>query len=232
MRVALVEDSVVVRQSLASALVAAGFEVVAQAGDVAGALEAVAATVPDVVVIDLQLSDSRRDSGLLVAERIAAEHPAVGLLVLSGHADDEFVDRLVGLRPHGRGYALKSNAEGLPAFFEAVRRVGTGRNYLDEEIQERLLTQRREGRGRAGVLRPEAPLAELSPYELRILELISDHAMTNAAIARELKIKVNTVEKRISKIFEKLQFSRPDVADRDRNARVLAALLYQRFTRR
>lgn len=219
MRVVLVDDHVLIRQALAEALTTAGFDVVGQTGSIAETLAIVRRTAPDVAVIDLNLSDARTDSGLIVAEHLARAHPAVGLLILSGYDEDAYVDRLLAIRDTGRGYALKGSRGGIPALLEAIRQVGEGGSYLDDRLRERLAERT-----------PDAPapdpLEGLSPHDLLILRLLSEETLTNEAIARELRVKTNTVEKRITKIFTKLDYNNPGRFGPDRNSRMLAGLIY------
>ena len=79
MRVVLADDAVLFREALASALSAAGFEVVGQAGEAGGLMRLVRTLEPDVAVVDVRMPPTRTTEGLEAAERIRAEHPTVGL---------------------------------------------------------------------------------------------------------------------------------------------------------
>ncbi len=83
MRIALADDSVLVREGIARLLLEAGFDVVGQAGDGEALLDATREHRPDVVIVDIRMPPTHTDEGLRAAETIRAEHGTrVGILVL------------------------------------------------------------------------------------------------------------------------------------------------------
>ena len=83
MRVVVADDSVLLREGVVRLLQEAGFDVVAQAGDAEDLLRKVGAHKPDVAVVDVRMPPSHTDEGLRAAHQIRADHPGVGVLVLS-----------------------------------------------------------------------------------------------------------------------------------------------------
>ena len=95
-RVVLADDAVLLREALASALTAAGFDVVGQADDLDSLLGLVARERPDVVVADVRMPPTHTTEGLEAARRIRAEHPEIAILVLmaEGRSNQAIAQRL------------------------------------------------------------------------------------------------------------------------------------------
>jgi DNA-binding NarL/FixJ family response regulator len=214
-RVVIGEDSVLTREGIARVLAAGGLEVVGHAGDLDGLLTLVAATTPDVAVVDIRMPPSWTDEGLRAAERIRAEHGgAIGVLVLSQHLDARFALRLVTAANGGLGYLLKERVADLEDFVDAVRRVGRGGSIVDPDLVRELLARR-----------DHDVLGGLTAREREVLALMA-RGRTNAAICQQLGIGPKTVEARVNTIFSKLGLE-PAADD---NRRVLAVLAYLRET--
>ena len=90
MRVVVGDDVLLMRQGIVHVLEAGGDEVVGEAGDLSGLLAAVRAHEPDVVIIDIRMPPTHTTEGLQAAERIAADHPGTGILILSQHIEPEY----------------------------------------------------------------------------------------------------------------------------------------------
>ena len=213
MRVVLADDAVLLREALAAALVAAGFDVVGQAGDVDGLFEVLAETEPDVAIVDVRMPPTRTTEGLEAAVRIRAERPGVGILILSSVIETRHVLDLLRDAPEGIGYLLKDRVADLAEFTEAVRRIGSGGSVVDPEVVSTLL-------GRA---RPRGPLDDLTPRERDVLELMAE-GRSNVAIAGRLGLTEKTVEGNVRVILSKLGLE-PAAED---HRRVLAVLTYLR----
>ena len=213
MRVVLADDAVLFREALASALTAAGIDVVGQAGDAAGLLALVASTEPDAAVVDVRMPPTRTTEGLDAAARIRESHPTVGLLILSQNVETRHVLRLLRDTPQGVGYLLKDRVGNLAEFIDALERVGGGGSVVDPEVVATLL-----GRGRA-----RGPLDELTPRERQVLELMAE-GRSNAAIADRLVLTEKTVEGNVRIILSKLGLE-PAAED---HRRVLAVLTFLR----
>jgi DNA-binding NarL/FixJ family response regulator len=211
MRVVLADDSVLLREGIARLLSEAGLEVVAQAGDAADLLRKVNAHRPDVAVVDVRMPPTHTDEGLKAAAEIRERWPETGVLVLSQYVEEAYAVELLAGDAGGIGYLLKDRVADLDRFVESVRRVGTGGSALDPEVVSRLLGRHRR----------DDPLAELTPRERDVLELMAE-GRSNRAIAEGLVVTDRAVEKHVTSIFGKLGL--PPTQDDHR--RVLAVLTY------
>jgi DNA-binding NarL/FixJ family response regulator len=212
-RIVLADDAVLLREALAAALAASGFEVVGQAVDVPGLLELVDRELPDVAVVDVRMPPTHTTEGLEAARRIRAEHPRIAILVLSQYVETRYAVDLIRDDPAGVGYLLKERVMRLGDLTDAVRRVAAGGSVIDPEVVSRLLGRRRS----------HSRLDELTPREREILALMAE-GRSNAAIAERLSLEVRTVEGHVRTIFSKLGLE-PTVED---HRRVLAVLAYLR----
>jgi DNA-binding NarL/FixJ family response regulator len=212
-RVVVAEDSVLLREGIVRLLGEHGFEVVGQAGDAEDLVRKVGAHKPDVAVVDIRMPPTNTDDGLRAALRIRDEHPQTGVLVLSAYVEEAYALELVADSASGLGYLLKDRVADVDGFVDAVRRVATGGSALDPEVVSRLL----------GRTRRDDPLAELTPREREVLELMAE-GRTNAAIAEQLVVTERAVEKHVTSIFGKLGLS-PGAQD---HRRVLAVLTFLR----
>ena len=210
MRVALAEDSVLLREGIARLLSDEGFEVVAQCGDADELLRKLSAAQPEVVILDIRLPPTHTDEGLRAALEIRERHPDVGVLVLSQYVEVGLAMRLLSDSAEGAGYLLKDRITEASAFVEAVRRVADGGSAVDPIIVSTLLSKRRQ----------DDPIESLTPREREVLELMATGS-SNQGIADELVITVRAVEKYVSSIFSKLDL--PSTGSESR--RVLAVLL-------
>lgn len=196
-RVLIVDDHAIVREGIRRVLDGdPGFDVVAEASSAADALEAVAETRPDVVLLDLGLGDV----GGLEALRLLRESDAQPrVLVLSMHDDAEYVRRAVEAGVDG--YLLKDEAE--PAMLRtAVRTVCGGSSYFSATAAATLAAALRPAPERADI---EAdPLAPLTDRELEILRLVAT-GRSNKEMAARLGISRRTVETHRENLMRKLE---------------------------
>jgi DNA-binding NarL/FixJ family response regulator len=213
MRVALAEDSVLLREGLARLLEDAGFEVVAQCGNAEDLLRKLNSHDLDVAIVDIRLPPTHNDEGLRAALEIRASHPSVGVLVLSQYVELGLALKLLADSAEGVGYLLKDRISDLDDFVAAVRRVAEGGSALDPIIVSTLLARRRS----------DDPLAVLTPREREVLELMATGS-SNQGIADALVITLRAVEKYVSSIFGKLGL--PSTGSESR--RVLAVLMFLR----
>ena len=212
-RIVLADDAVLLREALAAALAASGFEVVGQAVDVPGLLALVDRELPDVAVVDVRMPPTHTTEGLEAARRIRAKHPKIAILVLSQYVETRYAVDLIRDDPAGVGYLLKERVMRLGDLTDAVRRVAAGGSVIDPEVVARLLGRRRS----------HSPLDELTPREWEILALMAE-GRSNAAIAERLTLELRTVEGHVRAIFAKLGLE-PTIED---HRRVLAVLAYLR----
>lgn len=198
-RVLIADDHPVVRAGIAGLFEdEPGFELAAEASDGEQALRLLAATRPDVVLMDLRMPGL---GGVETTRQILAAHPGTRVLVITSYESDG--DILAAVEVGASGYLLKS-ATG-PEILEATRRVAAGEAALAPRIAARLL-QRTRMASDAG----QPPAVRLSPRESDVLRAIALGA-SNRQIAVNLHIGEQTVKTHISRIFEKL-----DVNDRTR----------------
>jgi DNA-binding NarL/FixJ family response regulator len=212
-RVAIAEDSVLLREGLARLLGESGFEVVAQVGDPDELLLAVSSYRPDVVIVDIRLPPTHNDEGLRAALQIRENHPSVAVLVLSQYVELGLALKLLADSAEGVGYLLKDRISDVGEFLAAVTRVANGGSALDPIIVSTLLSRQR----------PDDPLARLTPREREVLELMASGS-SNQGIADRLVITLRAVEKYVSSIFGKLGL--PSTGNESR--RVLAVLTFLR----
>jgi DNA-binding NarL/FixJ family response regulator len=210
MRVALAEDSVLLREGIARLLSEDGFEVIAQCGDADELLRKLSTEQPDVVILDIRLPPSHTDEGLRAALEIRERHPDVGVLVLSQYVEVGLAMRLLSDSAEGAGYLLKDRITEASDFVQSVRRVAGGGSAVDPIIVSTLLSKQRQ----------DDPIESLTPREREVLELIATGS-SNQGIADELVITTRAVEKYVSTIFSKLDL--PSTGSESR--RVLAVLL-------
>jgi DNA-binding NarL/FixJ family response regulator len=212
-RVAIAEDSVLLRKGLTRLLGDAGFDVVGRFGNADDLLARIRTDPPDVAIVDIRLPPTHSDEGLRAALHIHGQYPGVGVLVLSQYVEVGLAMKLLSDSAEGVGYLLKDRISDVKDFLGAVRRVGSGGSALDPTIVSTLLGRRRS----------QDPLAVLTPREREVLELMATGS-SNQGIADALVITVRAVEKYVSTIFGKLGI--PTTGSESR--RVLAVLLFLR----
>jgi DNA-binding NarL/FixJ family response regulator len=213
MRVVVADDSVLLREGVVRLLTENGFEVVGQAGDADDLIRKVRAHKPDVAVVDIRMPPTNTDDGLRAALEIRAELPDTGVLVLSQYVEEGYALDLVGDSAGGVGYLLKDRVADVERFVDSVRRVADGGSALDPVVVSQLV-------GRA---RRDDPLAELTPREREVLELMAE-GRSNNAIAGQMIVTERAVEKHVTSIFGKLGL--PPAPEDHR--RVLAVLTFLR----
>jgi DNA-binding NarL/FixJ family response regulator len=213
MRVAIAEDSVLLREGIARILEDAGMDIVAQCGDADDLLLKVRSYSPDVAIVDIRLPPTHNDEGLQAALEIRSKHPDVAVLVLSQYVELGLALKLLADSAEGVGYLLKDRIGDVDEFVAALRRVAEGGSALDPIIVSTLLSRERS----------DDPLAQLTPREREVLELMAAGS-SNQGIADSLVITVRAVEKYVSSIFTKLGL--PSTGSESR--RVLAVLTFLR----
>ena len=213
MRVVIAEDGVLLREGLAQLLAARGFDVVGTCDNADRLLLLVRNYSPDVALVDIRLPPTHTDEGLRAALEIRANHPSMGVLVLSQYVEVGLAMKLLADSAEGVGYLLKNRINTVKDFLAAVRRVADGGSAIDPIIISTLLAKRRR----------DDPLEALTPREREILVLMAE-GRSNQGIADRLVITLRAVERHVSTIFGKLGL--PSTGTESR--RVLAVLLYLR----
>jgi DNA-binding NarL/FixJ family response regulator len=213
MRVVIADDAVLFREGLARVLEGAGIQVAAQAGDGDRLLALVRADPPDAVVVDIRMPPTHTREGLEAALRIRAEHPPVGVLVLSQYVEPHHAMQLLEDGAGGVGYLLKDRVADVGEVVEAVRRVAGGGSVIDPEVVAQLVGRRRA----------VDPVQRLSEREREVLALMAE-GRSNQAIGERLFLSPKTVEGHVRSIFTRLDLS----ATPDDHRRVLAVLAFLR----
>lgn len=193
-RVFVVDDHPIVRQGLALMIDQEPDLVVCGAAEEAeSALAAIAASRPDVLVLDISLPGP---DGIDLLKTIRSLDPSLPVLVLSMHDETMYAER--ALRAGANGYIMKQEA--TENVLVALRRILRHELYLSERIASRMLRQIVSG-GREA---EQAPIARLSDRELEVFRLIGAGLGTRQ-IAEDLRISIKTVESYQAHIKEKLE---------------------------
>ena len=213
MRVVIADDVMLVREGITRLLTDAGIDVVAQSSDAVSLLREVTAKLPDIAVIDIRMPPTHTDEGLVAARTIRAEHPGVGVLVLSQYVESSYAMRLIEDQPEKVGYLLKDRVFDVAILVDALQRIADGDTVIDPTIVSRMIgRQRRQG-----------PLATLTPREQEVLSLVAE-GLSNSAIAERIFLSERTVEAHVTQIFQKLHLE----VSPDQHRRVLAVLAFLR----
>jgi DNA-binding NarL/FixJ family response regulator len=198
-RVLLADDHALVRAGIHSLLVNInGIEVVAEAGSGREALSQVEIHRPDVVLMDIAMSDI---NGLEATRHILENYPDVRVIILSMHATEEYVWE--ALRSGAKGYLLKDSA--LTELELAVNAVARGETYLSPPISKQVIDDYISRVGgdieKESLARQE--LERLTIRQREILTLIAK-GLTTREIALQLNISEKTVETHRTQLMERL----------------------------
>ena len=211
MRVVVADDSVLLREGIVRILADSGFDVVGQAGDAEDLIRKVSAHKPDVAIVDVRMPPTNTDDGLRAAQKIRAEQPNTGVLVLSQYIEEGYALELLSENAEGVGYLLKSRVMDVDEFMGALDRVIAGGSVVDPGLVRELFAQQRRS----------DPLGELTSREREVLALMAE-GRSNAGIARRLWLASGTVEKHVKSILAKLDIHATD----DDHRRVLAVITF------
>ena len=197
LRLLIVDDHEVVRQGLVALLDRReGFQVVAEAGTVAEAVEQARKFEPDIVVMDVRLPDG---SGIEACREIRAELPRTRVVMLTSYPDEEAV--LSAIVAGAAGYLLKQiRARDLVTALEAV---GRGESLLDPAVTEKVLERVRK----IATGGQTDELSMLTSQEQKILMLVAE-GKTNKQIAGEVFLSDKTGKNYVSSILSKLNLER------------------------
>ena len=210
MRVVIADDSMIVREGMASLLRGAGVDVVGETATADEFLREVDRQRPDVAIVDVRMPPTHTDEGLQAAHEIRTRHPGMGIVILSQQVEVGVALRVLTEHLEGLGYLIKDRVMDLQEFLATLDRVAAGGTALDPEVVSRLLRTRDEG-----------PLRSLTAREREVLELLAE-GLSNQAIAERMTITVRSTEKYVSSVFDKLGLPATGAEHR----RVLAVLRY------
>jgi DNA-binding NarL/FixJ family response regulator len=215
MRVVVAEDVMLTREGIVHLLENAGVDVIAEAEDASSLLRYVRTRRPDAAIVDIRMPPTHTDEGLVAAQAIRAEHPDVGVLVLSQYVEPRYAMRLLEQHPERVGYLLKERVFDVAILVDALRRIADGETVVDPTIVSRLVGRRRR----------KDPLEELTDREREVLGLVAE-GLSNKAIAARLFVTERTVEAHVKQIFLKLGLD----VNPESHRRVLAVLAYLRVS--
>jgi two-component system, NarL family, response regulator LiaR len=193
-RVLIVDDHAIVRKGIRALLSeSGGFEIVAEASDGQEALLAVAATQPDVILMDLLMPVM---DGIEATRRITSQQPGARILVLTSFAADNKL--FPAIKAGALGYLLKDSTP--EELLRAIRQVHRGEPALHPTIARKLLQEIAQPADL-----PPAPDA-LTARELAVLRLIAQ-GLSNQEIADQLAVSEPTVRTHVSRILGKLHLA-------------------------
>lgn len=192
-RVFLVDDHEIVRSGVAHLIDSFDdLEVVGEAGTATHALPRIAATLPDVAVLDVRLPDR---SGIDLCRDVRSAHPTVQCLMLTAFDDDQA--GLAAVLAGAAGYVLK-DIRG-DRLVESIRLVAAGESLVDRALSRQVVSSITDG--------PRAPAVTLSKRERDVLELIAE-GMTNRQIGDVLGLAEKTVKNYVSGLLRALGMER------------------------
>ncbi len=195
LRILLADDHVLFRKGIAAVLAARpDVEIVGEAGDGLEAIERARETVPDVILMDINMP---KCSGLEAVKSIKEEMPHVHIIMLTVSDSDH--DLFTAIKNGADGYLLKNlEPEQLFKVLEGIRH---GESPISGSVAAKILNEFRQQS------KPPSPVAlpknELTPREIEVLDLIVE-GKTNKEIATDLSIAEDTVKIHLRNILEKL----------------------------
>lgn len=210
-RVAVAEDSTLLREGLVLLLADAGFDVVGAAPTAEDFLRLVEEARPGLVVVDVRMPPTFTSEGVRAALVVRRQYPGTAVVVLSQYVEQSYAADLFASHPKAVGYLLKDRVADVEQFAATLRRIAAGAMVLDPEVVAQLLA-------RAGTT---GRIDALTPREFEVLGLMAE-GLTNSAIADRLVVTQGAVEKHVANIFAKLGLAPADTDHR----RVLAVLRY------
>ncbi|MBP2702789.1 response regulator transcription factor [Microbispora sp. RL4-1S] len=211
MRVIIADDTALIRVGVSALLRESDIEVVAAMGDVSTLLADVRRHRPDAVIMDIRMPPTYTDEGLVMARKIQAELPEVGVLLLSLHLEAEYALDLINEGRGRSGYLLKERLLDPGDLVQALLRINDGEAVIDPAIVEALMSRQRT----------TTSLHRLTPREREVLALMAE-GLTNQAIGQRLNLSRKTVETHVTSLLDRLDIPAADGLHR----RVLAVLAF------
>ncbi len=219
-RVVFAEDNYLVREGTAALLATCDeIDLVAMVADRDELLKAVDEYSPDAVLTDIRMPPTGTNEGIDAAKQIRAEHPDIGVVVLSQFAEEAYAYDLLKDGAAGLGYLLKERVADIDELIRALAEVSRGGSVLDPKVVEALVSAKE----RMG----HSPLGTLTDREREVLSHMAQ-GENNAAIAKSLFLTERAVEKHINSLFHKLALTE----EHDVHRRVMAVLAFLRETDR
>lgn len=200
-RIMIVDDHPLFREGLKVLVQKTGaYEVTAEAGTCAGAMEQARDKKPDVAIVDIGLPDG---SGIELVGQLQALLPGLKVVVVSMHSKIEFIAE--SFRAGAGAYVLKeSTTDRLAQALDAVRKE---EQYLDSAVSPKVLQKLLEFSNRRAMI-SDSPYAQLSKREQQVFRLLAE-GVHPAVIAKQLFISRKTVDNHRANIMSKLGLSSP-----------------------
>jgi DNA-binding NarL/FixJ family response regulator len=212
-RVVIAEDNYLVREGTRRLLVDTGrVDVIAAVGTADELHVAVRRMSPDAVITDIRMPPGHHMEGIAAARAIRAEHPSIGVVVLSQHTDETYAFELLRDGTAGLAYLLKDRLGDVQELLHALEAVITGGSVIDPVVVDALVSRHTRT--------TQSALSALTGRELDVLREMAQ-GKTNAGIEESLHLSTSTIEKHVNSIFAKLQLSEAPV-----HRRVAAVLAF------
>jgi DNA-binding NarL/FixJ family response regulator len=211
LKIAIAEDSAILRDGLVQLLVDRGFIITDAVSNADDLRHSIARELPDVAVVDIRMPPTFTDEGLRAAIELRRDYKGLAILMFSQYIETRYAADLLADDAAGIGYLLKDRVADVSDFVEALVRVASGGTALDPEVVTQML----------GASRRTDSISVLTAREREVLSLMAE-GRSNGAIAEALVISDGAVEKHVANIFTK--FDLP-VSQSD-HRRVLAVLRF------
>lgn len=214
-RVVIAEDHYLLREGTRRLLENSGqVEVLAAVGDSTALHNAVEQFSPDAAIVDIRMPPDHETEGIAAARKIRAEHPRVGVVVLSQYANALYAFELFQDGANGLAYLLKDRVGDVDELVRALITVIEEGSVIDPNVVESLLSRK--------ATMARGSLDELTDREIEVLTEMAQ-GKSNSGISKTLFVSQSAVEKHIASIMTKLGLD-PD--DSDLNRRVAAVLAF------
>ena len=214
-RVVLAEDNYLLREGIAALLSAVPeVNLLASTDDLDSLLAAVGQFWPDVVITDIRMPPDHAVEGLNAAQKIRADYPGTGIILLTQFADPQYAYEFLRHGAAGAGYLLKERIGDITELERSLHQVAAGGSALDPQLVEALVVRKERAAG--------SPLGMLTPREREVLEQMAQ-GKNNATIAKALVLTERAVQKHINSVFSKLGLG--DSTDVDRRVAAVLKLL-------
>lgn len=195
-KLVLIDDHPLVREWLTNLIhQQPDLMVCGEAESAPAAMEVIAASKPDVAIVDISLKDS---SGIELIKDIKAAHPRVAVIVLSMHDERLYAER--ALRAGARGYIMKR--ETTKKVIACIRHVLEGKLYVSDQLASLLAEKFVDGSAMA----VQFPVEQLSDRELEVFQMLGEGQETRQ-IAESLHVSMKTVQAYCARIKEKLKLA-------------------------
>lgn len=210
-RIAIVDDSVLLREGLGRLIEDAGFILAGSFGSGEALMAGLGILEADLIIMDVRMPPTFTDEGLQTATELRRLNPRFPVLILSQFVESLYAQELFADGQGFVGYLLKDRIVAIDALYDAITRILAGGTVLDPEVVSTLISSRQD------------PMAALTPRERDVLAAMAE-GLTNQGIANRFDIGTGTVEKHVSVIFSKLGL----LEDVEEHRRVLAVLTWLR----